>query len=669
MSPSASIAGVSSGRGDARTHDHFLVQGALGLGHHGDEGIVEIGLARFREQLLQRTGGDDLAVVHRHQPVEALRFVHIGGGDNDAHLRPARADRVDEVPELAAREGIDAGGRLVEDEKVRVVDEGAAEAQLLLHAAGQFARGTRFELLQARRGQKLVDLGATLRRRQSEQSAEEIDVLEDGERRVEVAAEALRHIGDATADVPQCLLVGDGLVEDDNLAALNDLHPRDEPQQRGFANAVRPDHADHDARRNVDRDVSERDRRTIAVRYVLDPGDGLAGHFASGVLVSAALLSGVFGAVGSRSGRGLVRRRFGQLHLKLGWPLKIGLGADEAQAPDARLYPRVELLKHLRIDLQLHSEHQLGAFVRGLDRLRGELRVGRDKADFCRNNVVGDGIEDNAGLVADREPARVRRRQEHRHIDIGEVEDRGDRRAGGDNLAGPRKLILNAPQSRRHEGQIIDDRLDAIDLGLRVRDMRQGLIALRGEVFHRRHRGIEIALALFEDLLGDEAGLHQFLAALKVGFGEFERALPGRDFGLRRRKRVVCLLHIGLGGAQLRLVFRRGEFRDSLPLRDARAFLHGHFRETPSVFRRDVHLGRFKASVRLDDAIRQRLAPEAGDQISDWALCMRRGNPRDAAPWRPAHGERARPDAQQKGRYSHAPTKAHLGSPPHAIRT
>jgi hypothetical protein len=43
---------------------------------------------------------------------------------------------------------------------------------------------------------------------------------------------------------------------------------------------------------------------------------------------------------------------------------------------------------------------------------------------------------------------------------------------------------------------------------------------------HRRRRGVVVALALFEDLLGDEAGLHQFLAALEVGFGELERALP-----------------------------------------------------------------------------------------------------------------------------------------------
>ena len=282
------------GGGDARAHDHFLVQGALGLGHHGDERLVEIGLAGLSEELLQRPGGDDLAVVHRHQPVEALGLVHVSRGDDHAHLRPARADRVDEIPELAARQGIDAGRRLVEDEQVGVVDERAAEAELLLHAAGKLAGGTRFELLQARRRKKLVDLGATLRRRQSEQAAEEVDVLEHGERWIEIAAETLRHIGDAAADLAQCLLVGDGLVEDEDFARLNCLHPRDEAEQSRLADAVRPDHADHDARRNVDRDVRKRHRRAITVRYGLDPRDGLPGHFASGVLVSVALLSGVF---------------------------------------------------------------------------------------------------------------------------------------------------------------------------------------------------------------------------------------------------------------------------------------------------------------------------------------------------------------------------------------
>ena len=167
--------------------------------------------------------------------------------------------------------------------------------------------------------------------------------------------------------------------------------------------------------------------------------------------------------------------------------------------------------------------------------------------------------------------------------------------AGGDDLSGARKLVLDAAEPRRHEGQIIDDRLDAIDLGLRVRDLGLGLIALRGEALHRRHRGVVVALALLEHLLGDEAGLHQLLPALEIGLGELERALPRRDFRFRRRERVLGLLNVGLRGAQLRLVFRRGNLRDDLPLRDVGALLHRHLGEPPRIFRGDVDLGRLDA--------------------------------------------------------------------------
>ena len=110
-----------------------------------------------------------------------------------------------------------------------IVDERAAEAELLLHAAGELAGRTRFELLHGRRGQKLGDARATLFGALAEQAAEEVDVLEHAQRRVEVAAEALRHIGDAAADLPQCVLVGDVLVEDDDLALLNFFTPAISP--------------------------------------------------------------------------------------------------------------------------------------------------------------------------------------------------------------------------------------------------------------------------------------------------------------------------------------------------------------------------------------------------------------------------------------------------------
>ena len=115
--------------------------------------------------------------------------------------------------------------------------------------------------------------------------------------------------------------------------------------------------------------------------------------------------------------------------------------------------------------------------------------------------------------------------------------------------------------------------------------LRLGLIPLRREALHRRHRRVEVALALLEDLLGDEAGLHQLLAALEIGLGKLERALARGDFRFRGRKRVVGLLHVGLRGSQLRLVFRRGNPRDDLALRNAGAFLDRHFREAAGIFR------------------------------------------------------------------------------------
>ena len=44
-----------------------------------------------------------------------------------------------------------------------------------------------------------------------------------------------------------------------------------------------------------------------------------------------------------------------------------------------------------------------------------------------------------------------------------------------------------------------------------------------------------IAPLFLELLLGNEASLHQLLPSLKVGFGEFERALPRCDFCFRGR--------------------------------------------------------------------------------------------------------------------------------------
>ena len=85
------------------------------------------------------------AALHHDAPLRqiddalaALGFVHVVGRDQ----RRQALDRhvVDEVPELAPRLGVDAGGRLVEQQQLRLVQHAGGEREALLPAAGELAR-------------------------------------------------------------------------------------------------------------------------------------------------------------------------------------------------------------------------------------------------------------------------------------------------------------------------------------------------------------------------------------------------------------------------------------------------------------------------------------------------------------------------------------------------
>ena len=55
-------------------------------------------------------------------------------------VTPLRAEPFEHLPELAPRDGVDPGRRLVENEEPRRMDERARERELLLHAARERAR-------------------------------------------------------------------------------------------------------------------------------------------------------------------------------------------------------------------------------------------------------------------------------------------------------------------------------------------------------------------------------------------------------------------------------------------------------------------------------------------------------------------------------------------------
>jgi hypothetical protein len=121
-----------------------------------------------------------VAFIHGNQPVEAGCLLHIGGGDDDAHAGVTLADLVDQVPELAARERVDTGGGVVQDQEVGIMNQCAAKAQLLLHSAGELAGWPVRERSKPSALEELVDPLFARAPVVAEETAEEIDIFENG---------------------------------------------------------------------------------------------------------------------------------------------------------------------------------------------------------------------------------------------------------------------------------------------------------------------------------------------------------------------------------------------------------------------------------------------------------------------------------------------------------
>ena len=124
----------------------------------------------------------------------ALGLVHVMGGDQ--HGEAVGGERVDLVPEVAPRLGIDAGGRLVEQQKLRARQRAGAERQTLLPAARQFAG----QLLLAAGEAEPLDRRARGRNGLGDavDAADEFQVL--AHREVLVERELLRHVADLALD-------------------------------------------------------------------------------------------------------------------------------------------------------------------------------------------------------------------------------------------------------------------------------------------------------------------------------------------------------------------------------------------------------------------------------------------------------------------------------------
>src|SRR4029079_9747227 len=99
-----------------------------------------------------------------------------------------------------------------------------------------------------------------------------IDVLKDAQRRVKVASQALRHIGDASNLRGAEGFVGHVTFKHRDMALLNNAHASDQSQQRRLTDSVRTDHSDHATGGDFHSNIVERNRFSVVVGNMLDLG-------------------------------------------------------------------------------------------------------------------------------------------------------------------------------------------------------------------------------------------------------------------------------------------------------------------------------------------------------------------------------------------------------------
>jgi hypothetical protein len=106
-----------------------------------------------------------------------------------------------------------------------------------------------------------------------------VNVFKDAECWIKISAKALGHIGNpADLRAPECF-VGHISPEDYNLSFLNNPHACDEPKQCRLTGAVRADHSDHSASRDVQGNIVERKRFPVAMGNALDLGYEIINHW------------------------------------------------------------------------------------------------------------------------------------------------------------------------------------------------------------------------------------------------------------------------------------------------------------------------------------------------------------------------------------------------------
>ena len=197
-----------------------------------------IALADHAGELAARALGDDPSLVDDPDAIaEALRLLHVVRGVEDGHALPAELldARQDRVPALR----VDADGRLVQDEQLRLVEQADADVQPPLHAARELVGPLAGPLVEADDLEHLADPPLQRVAAHPVQLAEEAQVLGRGQLRVD--RELLRDVPDRLLRVRRADV--DRASGDVHLPAVTLQEAADHRDRGRLAGPIRPEQA------------------------------------------------------------------------------------------------------------------------------------------------------------------------------------------------------------------------------------------------------------------------------------------------------------------------------------------------------------------------------------------------------------------------------------------
>ena len=176
----------------------------------------------------------DAAAVQHDDARTARGLVQIGRRPDDGHAVVAQF--ADHLPQLLPRQGVHAHAGFIQQQHARRPQQGAGDAQFLLHAAGKASGQTAGERPQRGEGQQPVEQGIAGLALQTAQTGVQAQVGHDG--KVFIQAETLRHVADAVGRVRRHLT--GGTTEQQGLPRRRFHEPGQQAQQGRLARAVRP---------------------------------------------------------------------------------------------------------------------------------------------------------------------------------------------------------------------------------------------------------------------------------------------------------------------------------------------------------------------------------------------------------------------------------------------